>query len=303
MSLISVVQDVCAVVGVTRPSSIFSGLNSSRTQQELLALANEMAQRIAYNTREWTAFTAFWNPDAVSGIADPKYNQTGFALPADFKRLLLTSNLWRPAMPQYPMRFIADHDEWTQRRLWGWFDYRGEWIKVGEKIYVAPALLPVWVNSRAYAIGDRVSDASGWPDSATYWQAAVKHTSAATGTFAAARAANPALWTALTASGTSIGLAYLTRNCINLAGGGVGDVFTNDNDSFRLDERLLKLGMVWQWKANKGSPYAEDMGTYSDALAVASGADKPAPIIIGRMPISAAANVAIPWPPGWGPQP
>ena len=33
-----------------------------------------------------------------------------------------------------------------------------------------------------------------------------------------------------------------------------------------IDERLLKLGMIWQWKANKGSPYAEDMGTYSDAL-------------------------------------
>ena len=26
--------------------------------------------------------------------------------------------------------------------------------------------------------------------------------------------------------------------------------------------------MIWQWKAQKGSPYAEDMGTYGDALAM-----------------------------------
>jgi hypothetical protein len=29
--------------------------------------------------------------------------------------------------------------------------------------------------------------------------------------------------------------------------------------AFSLDERLLKLGMIRNWKANKGAPYAEDM--------------------------------------------
>jgi hypothetical protein len=52
--------------------------------------------------------------------------------------------------------------------------------------------------------------------------------------------------------------------------------------------------MVWQWKANKGTSYAEDMGTYTDALAVAMGHDSPAPIIVGRRPISASARTAIP---------
>lgn len=50
--------------------------------------------------------------------------------------------------------------------------------------------------------------------------------------------------------------------------------FTSDDDVFRLDERVLKLGMIWPWKANKGQAYAEDMVTYEDALAVASGNDK-----------------------------
>ena len=53
--------------------------------------------------------------------------------------------------------------------------------------------------------------------------------------------------------------------------------------------------MTWQWKANKGSPYAEDMGTWSDAMAIAMGSDKPAPIMIDRHPISANARVAYPW--------
>ena len=44
MTLLSVVKDVCAVVGVTVPQSVFSNITGNRTMQEMLALANEMAQ-------------------------------------------------------------------------------------------------------------------------------------------------------------------------------------------------------------------------------------------------------------------
>jgi hypothetical protein len=60
--------------------------------------------------------------------------------------------------------------------------------------------------------------------------------------------------------------------------------------------------MIWQWKAQKGSPYAEDMGTYYDALNYAMGKDSPSPIILGRLPMSAAVNSSYPWPvtgPAW----
>ncbi|MGL9687473.1 MAG: hypothetical protein ACQBVK_01605, partial [Candidatus Phytoplasma sp. TWB_XP] len=50
--------------------------------------------------------------------------------------------------------------------------------------------------------------------------------------------------------------------------------FMADTDTFRLDERVLKLGIIWQWKANKGQAYAEDMTNYEEALAYAIGADK-----------------------------
>ena len=54
MTLLTVVKDVCATVGVQVPQTVFGGIANNRTMQEMLALANEMGQRIAYDTRDWT---------------------------------------------------------------------------------------------------------------------------------------------------------------------------------------------------------------------------------------------------------
>jgi hypothetical protein len=301
MSLLSVANDVCRAVGVHEMTSVINNTLNPRTAAEMLSLANEMAQRIAYDTREWTVLRGTGFLDAVNGSAR-LYNQMSFDLPADFKRFLLTSNIWRTTAPLSPLRFIPDQDEWTHRRLSNWLDYRGEWIKAQDKIFVAPTLFPAWANSKPYAVGDKLYDGV-YPTPTTYWQAAVNHTSAATGTFADARAANPALWTTLAApSGLTLAFGYLVKNCIIISSGpagSYGDAFMNDGDTFRLDERLLKLGMIWQWKAQKGSPYAEDMGSYEDALRRAAGADSPAPTIIDRLPISQTARVAFPWPSTW----
>ena len=43
--------------------------------------------------------------------------------------------------------------------------------------------------------------------------------------------------------------------------------FNSDDDEFRLPERILRLGMIWQWRESKGLPYAEDMATYEEVLA------------------------------------
>jgi len=235
MTILSVVREVCGVVGVVKPSSLFASINSNRTMQEMLDLANEMAQRIAYDNREWTRMktSVTYQGDGVI---------TAFDLPTNYKRMLLTSNVWRSTSSQQPMRFIADTDEWMQRRAANWYDAWGEWTLLGEQILIQPVM----------GVG-------------------------VTATF-----------------------SYLDRYCVKPAAGGLSDTFVADNDTFRLDERILKLGMIWQWKANKGSPYAEDMGTYTDAIAMAFGADKPSPIIIDRAPASAGARVSTSWPPGWG---
>jgi hypothetical protein len=234
MTLLSVVQSVTAVVGVQMPSSVFAAINSNRTMFEMLANANEMAQRIAYNTREWQALKSMvtFNGDGVT---------TAFNLPADYKRMLLKTDVWRSTSALQPMAFYPDLNEWMQRRRRNMPGPWGEWIIYGGQMHIEPVM----------------------------------------------------------GTGVTATFAYLNRNCINLAStvGGRGDLFMADGDSFVLDERLLKLGMIFNWKQQKGSPYAEDMGTYSDALQIEVGADSPAPIIIDSMPSSQfGPRTAYPWP-------
>jgi hypothetical protein len=256
MTLLTVVKDVCAAVGVEIPTSVFVGLNNNRTMQEMLALANETALAIAYDSgHDWQVLKE--RGEFVGGFeSGTEFGVPFFDFPQKFKRFLLTSNLWRSTTAQYPMRFISDADEWLQRRLWGWFDPRGEWMVQSNSVLIMPPL-----------------------------RAAVP--------------ANPAaVPPVLAVPAERVVYAYFNRNCIIPVGQAHGetDVFRNDGDGTWIDERLLKLAMIWKWKQLKGSPYAEDMSTYNDALAMAIGKDKPAPIIVGRVPISAAVSASYPFP-------
>jgi hypothetical protein len=103
------------------------------------------------------------------------------------------------------------------------------------------------------------------------------------------------IWPVL-AAGVTASFVYIDKNCVTLASGGSGDSFLADGDSYALDERLLKLGMIWQWKALKGTSYTEDMGTYADALTTAMGKDSPSPILVDRLPSSRTASLSYPWP-------
>lgn len=71
----------------------------------------------------------------------------------------------------------------------------------------------------------------------------------------------------------ALSMAYLSRNYAVDDSGALKAEFTADTDSFRLDERLLVLGLVWRWKAQKGLAYAEDMQTYEVALSQAQTRD------------------------------
>ena len=160
-----------------QPQSVFTNITGNRTMQEMVALANEMAQRIAYDTRDWTRLrkTVTYTGDDTT---------TAFDLPADYKRMLLTANVWRSTSTQQPMMFVSDTDEWLNRRAQGYTDAWGEWTMMGGQMHIWPALAA---------------------DETAYY-------------------------------------AYLHKNCITLNGGGYGDTFMNDADTFALDERTFKLG-------------------------------------------------------------
>ena len=230
MTLLSVVRQVCPVVGVLLPTSVFSGLGSNRTMQEMLACANEVAQRIATDYRDWTRLrkSATLIGDGVT---------EAFNLPADYRRMQKDGQVWRSTDTMAPMRFIPSTDEWFQRRAANRSEGSGEWTLYGGQIHIRPIM----------------------------------------------------------GSGVSARFTYLDKNCIALAAGGFGEEFMADGDTFVLNERLLRLGMIWDWKAKKGSPYAEDLSTFEDAIRTAMGFDAPAPILIDSQPVSAYARVAYPW--------
>jgi hypothetical protein len=233
MSLLSVAQDVCQVVGVERVTTVFGNINNQRTQQELLTHANECAQRLARDTRDWSALvkTATVTGDGVT---------ESFALPSDFLRLLLDSNVWTSRSTFIPLVYVNSYDEWLRRKASGFWDSRGAYILIGGRIYINPIL----------------------------------------------------------AAGATATFAYLSNLIITVAATGLtSPQFISDDDTFLLDERLLKLMLIWVWKEAKGSPYAEAMGTYSDALWSVAGRDQPAPILIAGRPSSGAYPVtAYPWP-------
>lgn len=71
--------------------------------------------------------------------------------------------------------------------------------------------------------------------------------------------------------------------------------FTADEDTFRLNERLLKDAIVWMWKAQKGLDYAEDLDRFNDVLSRRVAEDKGAKMLtIGTGRVSSGARVAYP---------
>ena len=83
--------------------------------------------------------------------------------------------------------------------------------------------------------------------------------------------------------GANVKFFYISNLIVEAADDSTKATFTADSDTFRLDERLLKLGIIWQWKAYKGYPYAEDMANYEKQMQLClqkDGGSKP--IVSGR---------------------
>ena len=103
--------------------------------------------------------------------------------------------------------------------------------------------------------------------------------------------------TAALASAVTAKYYYITKNIVDPVTGANKEAFTIDTDTFLLDEKVLRLGVIWQWKSNKGLPYAEDLASYETALAEAVSRDKGSKVItVGaqRLPGGFGAEHAYP---------
>lgn len=75
-------------------------------------------------------------------------------------------------------------------------------------------------------------------------------------------------------SGEVVRFHYQGNQYVRGVDGTLKAEFTADNDSFILDERLLRLCMKWRYAEQKGIVYAEDMATYEEALSQAISRDR-----------------------------
>jgi hypothetical protein len=100
----------------------------------------------------------------------------------------------------------------------------------------------------------------------------------------------PALGTGVTAK-----YWYVSNLIVDPATGDNKAAFDTDTDVFRLDERALKLGLIWNWKKSKGLSYQEEMNEYNFLMQDLISRDKGSRTIrIGKPRISSGARVAYP---------
>lgn len=100
----------------------------------------------------------------------------------------------------------------------------------------------------------------------------------------------PALTNAATAK-----FFYQSNLIVAPSSGDNKTTFTADADTFRLDEQLLKLGVIWRWKEAKGQAYAEWMQDYEELKERLVARDKGSRMIrIGQVRMPADVTVAYP---------
>lgn len=88
---------------------------------------------------------------------------------------------------------------------------------------------------------------------------------------------------------------YISNLIVAPASGDNKTTFTADTDTFRLSERVLRLGAVWRWRADRRMEYAEDMANYEIALGEEIGKDRGSKILtMGRRTFPANVTVAYP---------
>lgn len=204
MTVLSAIQDACKVIGVTGstgnavPDSIAS--STERERVELLALANEMADRIA-KAHDWQKFATI---ATITGDGATE----AFDLPSDYDRQRINTQLWSSSL-EAPLSHIADLNQWLGLDVQSFDFVVNAWTIYGGQIQIKPAL----------------------------------------------------------ATGVTAKYFYQSNLIVEPESGSNKATFTLDEDTFRLSEELLKLGIIWQWRANKGLPYAEDMQNYEIELA------------------------------------
>jgi len=138
MSVLSALQSAALRLNGTRPVTIFAATDTF--EMELADLANEVAQDIA-KSHDWQVLTkvATFTGDGTT---------TDFALPTDYDRMLIKSDLIDTASFAWGYTRINDVNEWLLLTQEGFTATPGSWILFGNLFQFVPA--PVSASSTKF---------------------------------------------------------------------------------------------------------------------------------------------------------
>lgn len=211
MSILSVVQNVCLAVGLDKPDIVLS--STDREMQEMVRIANEVAQRIRDAEFDWQTLQAIktLNGDGVT---------EAFDLPDDYARMQTTARLWSSRW-SWGLEHITNTDDWLETLVVPVVPVSGQWTIYGDQIHILP----------------------------------------------------------MCQSSETVRFFYISKNVVKPASGSSKPLFTLDDDTFRLSERVLELGMIWQYRSQKGAASDDDETNFDRALYTAMNND------IGSKPV------------------
>lgn len=128
MTVLSAIQNVSASIALDRPEAVFS--SAEREHFELQVLANTAGLYIAKDY-EWQALK-------VIATLTGDGTKTAFDLPADYDRMLKTSDL-RSSRYATGLHHVTDSDQWLDTEIRQFNQVAGMWTLYGGQIQIKPA--------------------------------------------------------------------------------------------------------------------------------------------------------------------
>ncbi|BCG88514.1 hypothetical protein MesoLj113c_46240 [Mesorhizobium sp. 113-3-9] len=98
------------------------------------------------------------------------------------------------------------------------------------------------------------------------------------------------------ANGETVKFFYVSNLIVKASDNSTKTSFTEDADSFRLSERLLKLAIIYRWKQNKGQAYEQWFDDYQTLLLRDIDKDPGSKAVISGAPPVSWRGRGIAWP-------
>lgn len=98
------------------------------------------------------------------------------------------------------------------------------------------------------------------------------------------------------AAGATVAFEYVTRNWVDRGGGDYAPEYSSDGDTARLDEELIKLGVIWRWLERRGLDYQAQFQIYQGMVqkAIQDDGGRPNAISVIPSPYDADPSIGIP---------